>query len=179
MRKVEISNMTFEESVTPEQIAYAVNNVAERINRDYAGREPLFICILNGAFIYAADLFRKITLHSEITFVRLKSYTGMSTTGEIRELIGLSEPIEGRDVIIIEDIVDTGHSMHYYKEKLLSQGAKSVAITAFFFKPEALKYPDAKPDYIGMEIAKEFIIGYGLDLDGYARNLDAIYKLKS
>lgn len=178
MRTVELNNRIFEEYISSEQIRQAVEAVAERINADYAGREPLFVCVLNGAYIYAADLFRRIRLHSEITFVRLKSYEGTSTTGEIRMIVPVQEPVAGRDIIVIEDIVDTGITMHAFKQMLLDQGARSVAVTSFLFKPEALQHPDATPDYIGITVPRKFILGYGLDYDGYGRNLDSIYALR-
>lgn len=178
MRTIQEQGLTFDEYLTPAQIEEAVKNVAERINQDYAGREPLFICVLNGAYIYAADLYRHIDLHSEITFVRLKSYEGTSTTGTVRMVIPLQEDIKDRDIIVIEDIVDTGITMHGFKQLLKEQGARSVAVTSFLFKSEALQHADAKPEYIGVSIPNQFILGYGLDYDGYCRNLDAIYVLR-
>ncbi len=178
MRTIQEQGLTFDEYLTPAQIEEAVQKVATRINTDYAGREPLFICVLNGAYIYAADLYRRINLHSEITFVRLKSYEGTSTTGNVRMIIPLQEDIKGRDIIVIEDIVDTGITMHGFKQLLMEQGAKSVAVTSFLFKSEALQHEDAKPEYIGVSIPNQFILGYGLDYDGYCRNLDAIYVLR-
>jgi hypoxanthine phosphoribosyltransferase len=149
--------------------------VAEEINRDYAGKEPLFVCVLNGAFMYAADLLKNISLPCEITFVRLKSYEGTETTGEVNMLIPLQVDVEGRDVIVIEDIVDTGITMHAFKKILQDKGAKSVALTSFFYKPSSLRFEDVKPDYYGMSIPPAFIIGYGLDINEKARNLGAIY----
>lgn len=178
MKTIQEQGMTFVESISAAQIADAVKQVADQINHDYEGREPLFICVLNGAFIFAADVFRQISLRTRMTFVRLKSYSGTASTGEVREIVELNEDITGRDIIVIEDIVDTGYSMHYYKQHLLDIGARSVEICTFLFKPTALLCPDAKPKYVGMEIPKEFIIGYGLDLDEYWRNLDAIYTLQ-
>ena len=178
MRTIEAQGMLFEETLTPEMIAAAVTRVANEINKDYEGKEPLFICVLNGAFIFAADLFRKVTLHADITFVRLKSYTGTGTSGEVREIVNLYEDIRGRDVIVIEDIVDTGNSMHHFLHALFEAGARSAEVCSFLFKPEALQCPDAKPKYIGFEIPKQFILGYGLDLDEFERNRDAVYTLK-
>lgn len=178
MRSVTYHNMTFDEFLTPKDIEGIVEHVASRINADYEGKSPLFICALNGAFVYAADLFRRIKLPADITFVRLKSYDGTSSTGEVELITPLYEPVQGRDVIIIEDIVDSGLTMHIFRQMLLDAGAESVALTAFLFKPEALQYEDARPEYIGREIPNKFIIGYGLDLDDQARNLDAIYQLR-
>lgn len=178
MRSVTYHNMTFDEFLTPKDIEGIVEHVASRINANYEGKSPLFICALNGAFVYAADLFRRIKLPADITFVRLKSYDGTSSTGEVELITPLYEPVQGRDVIIIEDIVDSGLTMHIFRQMLLDAGAESVALTAFLFKPEALQYEDARPEYIGREIPNKFIIGYGLDLDDQARNLDAVYQLR-
>lgn len=178
MCTVEIQGRTFEMYLTTKQIEEAVNNVALQINKDYAGKELLFIVVLNGAFIYAADLLRKVDLPSQVTFVRLKSYSGMETSGCVKEMIGLNEDVEGKDVIVVEDIIDTGTSMKHFMESLKAKGAKSIALTTMLFKPEALLYSEVKPKYIGIEIPKDFIIGYGMDLDGYARNLDSIYVIK-
>ena len=154
----------FEEYLSEDDIKGIVSEVAKRITADYEGCNPLFICVLNGAYIYAADLYRAIPIRSEITFVRLKSYEGTSTTGHV-ELV----------TPLIEDIVDTGTTMHYFKQMLREMGAKSVAVTAFLFKPEALLYPDAEPEYVGKSIPRKFVLGYGLDYDGYGRNLSDIY----
>ena len=172
---LEFEGLHFEESISAEEIQKEVARVAEEINRDYAGKEPLFVCVLNGAFMYAADLLKNITLPCEITFVRLKSYEGTETTGEVNMLIPLQVDVEGRDVIVIEDIVDTGITMHAFKKILQDKGAKSVALTSFFYKPSSLRFEDVKPDYYGMSIPPAFIIGYGLDINEKARNLGAIY----
>lgn len=169
--------MQFEQLLSPEQIDKVVADVASQINHDYAGKEPLFIVMLNGAFIFAADLYRKITLHSQITFTRLKSYTGTATSGDIAELVQVQESVAGRDVIVVEDIVDTGYTMHYFKQRLREMGANSVSVAVMLFKPDALLCTDARPDYIGMEIPKRFIVGCGFDIDDYERNLPAIYAL--
>lgn len=175
MRSIQVSGKTFEELITPQQIAAAVEQAAMRIHQDYEGKEVMFLVVLNGAFIYAADLVRKVNLPCEIQFVRLKSYEGMQSTGCIQELVKTPETVAGRDVIVIEDIVDTGTSMHYFKQHLLDMGARSVRVTSIVFKQDALRYEDARPDYIGLSIPKRFIIGYGLDWDEAGRDLDAIY----
>ncbi len=178
MRTIHEKDLIFDEYITPEQIAQATAAVAARINADYAGREPLFVCVLNGAYAYAADLYRQIALHSEITFVRLKSYEGTSTTGKVKMPIPLQEEVKDRDIIIIEDIVDTGITMHTFKQLLHDLGARSVAVAAFLFKPEALLHADAKPEYVGVSVPNRFFLGYGLDYDGFCRNLDAVYVLR-
>jgi hypoxanthine phosphoribosyltransferase len=178
MQSVEVNGLVFDEYLSADKIAELVDNVAERINRDYAGRAPLFICVLNGAFMYASDLFKRITLPCEITFVRLKSYEGTSTTGDVKILTPLTVDIKGRDVIVIEDIVDTGLTMHGFIHQLQEMGANSVELTSFLFKPEALKYADATPKYAGLEIPTKFVLGYGLDFDEKGRNLPALYVLR-
>ena len=142
--------------------------------------EPLFIVVLNGAFVYAADLLRRLepSIHCEVTFIRVSSYWGMNTTGRLEFIVPLQHTVNDRDVIIVEDIVDTGLTIHQLKAYLRAQGAASVGVTSMLFKPGKLEYDDATPDYIGHEINNEFVIGYGLDYDGFVRNLDAIYKVK-
>lgn len=176
-KTLNIQGMEFKELYSPEQINGFVEKIAKDINRDYAGKEPLFVVMLTGAFIFAADLFRKITLPSQITFTRLKSYEGTASTGEIAELVNVQEEVKDRDIIVIEDIVDTGYTMHYFKQRLREMGAKSVSVAVLMFKPDALLCQDARPDYIGAEIPKRFIVGCGFDIDEYHRNHDSIYAL--
>ena len=179
MHTVEVNGLVFDEYLSTKEISKIVANVAARINRDYAGKEPLFICVLNGAFMYASDLFKRITLPCEITFVRLKSYEGTATTGEVKILTPLTVDVEDRDVIVIEDIIDTGLTMHGFIEQLEKMGARSVELTSFLFNPEALRYADATPKYAGLEIPTKFVLGYGLDFDEKGRNLPALYVLRS
>ena len=176
---LEYEGLQFTESISSEEIQKEVTRVASEINLDYAGREPLFVCVLNGAFMYASDLFKRITLPSEITLVRLKSYEGTATTGEVKILTPLTVDVEDRDVIVIEDIIDTGLTMHGFIEQLEKMGARSVELTSFLFKPEALRYADATPKYAGLEIPTKFVLGYGLDFDEKGRNLPALYVLRS
>ena len=178
MQSVEVNGLVFDEYLSTKEISKIVASVATRINRDYAGKEPLFICVLNGAFMYASDLFKRITLPCEITFVRLKSYEGTTTTGDVKILTPLTVDIKDRDVIVIEDIVDTGLTMHGFIHQLQEMGANSVELTSFLFKPEALKYADATPKYAGLEIPTKFVLGYGLDFDERGRNLPALYVLR-
>lgn len=178
MASVEVNGRIFDEYVSAQEIQQCVEQVAERINRDYADKEPLFICILNGAFMFASDLFKQIELSAEITFVRLKSYEGTKTTGDVKLLSPLAVNLEGRDVIVVEDIVDTGLTMHGFITYLKNAGANSVEVASFLFKPEALQYPDAAPKYIGMEIPTKFVLGYGLDYDEKGRNYPSLYVLR-
>lgn len=176
MKKVQVRDKEFSLFLTEENIAKAVDQVAEMINTDMLGRDPLFLCVLNGAFIFASDLMKKVKVDCEISFVKLSSYVGTKTTNTVRELIGLDKVLVGRTVVVIEDIIDTGITMDYTIEKLRKLGASDVRIASLLFKPEAFKknYPI---DYVGIVIPNEFIVGYGLDYDGHGRNLPDIYKI--
>lgn len=176
MEKVQVRDKEFSLFLTAEDIDKAVEQVAEMINIDMQGKNPLFICVLNGAFIFASDLLKKVEVECEITFVKLSSYVGMKTTNTVRELIGLDQSLEGRSVIIIEDIIDTGITMGYTLNKLHDLGATDVRIATLLFKPEAFKKNYAI-DYVGIVIPNEFIVGYGLDYDEHGRNLPDIYKI--
>lgn len=178
MKEVTYEGLTFEPYISKEQIQARVAELGEEIKRDCAGTSPLFICVLNGAFPFAGDLFRAVeTLDAEITFIRLKSYEGTGSTGTIKEVLGLHEDIEGRTVIVVEDIVDTGKTIHRLINDLKAKNPKELKIATLLFKPEALEC-DVRPDYVGFSIPQKFIIGYGLDLNGKARNLNDIYILK-
>jgi hypoxanthine phosphoribosyltransferase len=146
------------------------------INIDMKGRDPLFLCVLNGAYVFAADLLKKVNVDCEISFVKLSSYVGTKTTNTVRELIGLDHVLTDRTVVVIEDIIDTGLTMSYTMEKLRKLGASDVRIATLLFKPEAFKknYPI---DYVGIVTPNDFIVGYGLDYDGFGRNLPDIYKI--
>ena len=179
MRSIEEQGYTFHEWLTPEQIAKDVQQVADRISADYAGKEPLFVVVLNGAFVFAADLIRAIKdVRCEETFIRVSSYYGMASTGKLEFIVPLQQVVENRDVIIVEDIIDSGLTIHQLKAHLRGQGAASVSVATMLFKPNKLEYDDARPDYVGREISDEFVIGYGLDFDGFLRNLPSIYKVK-
>ena len=179
MRSIDEQGYHFEEWLTPEQIAKDVQQVAARINADYRDKEPLFVVVLNGAFVFAADLLRALSdVRCEVTFIRVSSYYGMATTGKLEFIVPLQQVVDNRDVIIVEDIVDSGLTIHQLKAHMRAQGASSVKVATMLYKPNKLEYDDAKPDYIGHEVTDEFVIGYGLDFDGFVRNLDAIYKVK-
>lgn len=179
MRTVEEQGYHFEEWLTPKQIAKDVQQVADRISADYQDKEPLFVVILNGAFVFAADLIRALKgVRCEVTFIRVSSYWGMSSTGQLEFIVPLQQVVDNRDVVIIEDIVDSGLTIHQLKAHMRAEGATSVRVATMLYKPNKLEYDDAKPDYVGREITDEFVIGYGLDFDGFVRNLDAIYKVK-
>ena len=179
MRSIDEQGYHFEEWLTPAQIAQDVKQVADRISAEYKDKEPLFVVVLNGAFVFAADLLRALqNVRCEVTFIRVSSYWGMSSTGQLEFIVPLQQVVENRDVIIVEDIVDTGLTIHQLKAHMRGLGANSVRVATMLFKPEKLEYDDARPDYVGHEISEEFVIGYGLDFDGFDRNLDAIYKVK-
>ena len=176
MNKVKVRDKEFSLFLTAEEIDKAVDQVAEMINADMMGKDPLFLCVLNGAFIFASDLLKKVKVDCEISFVKLSSYVGTKTTNTVRELIGLDQVLAGRTVVVVEDIIDTGITMAYTLEKLRKLGASDVRIATLLFKPEAFK-KDYPIDYVGLVIPNEFIVGYGLDYDGHGRNLPDIYKI--
>lgn len=178
MKHVTYEGMTFQPYITRETINARIQELGKEIARDYAGKAPLFICVLNGAFPFASDLFRASEgIDAEITFIRLKSYSGTGSTGVVKQLLGLQEDITGRDVIIVEDIVDTGHTIKHLIDDLNAKSPASVKVATLLFKPAALE-EDITPDYVGFSIPKKFIIGFGLDLNEKARNLNDIYMLK-
>jgi hypoxanthine phosphoribosyltransferase len=178
MKTVKVLELEFSEFIDAEEIAKAVKRIASRINTDMKGKNPLFLVVLNGAFMFAADLMKEITIPCEISFVKLSSYIGTKTTSTVRELIGLDEVLHDRAVVIVEDIIDTGITMGVTVEKLRKLEAKEVKIATLLFKPEAFKM-DYKIDYKGIEIPNDFIVGYGLDYNGQGRNLPDIYKIIS
>lgn len=177
MKQVQYNGFTFVPYITKEQIAARVKEIAAEIRKDSNGEVPLFVCVLNGAFPFASDLFRAFEMDAEITFIRLKSYDGMGSTGVVKEVVGLNENIKGRDVIIVEDIVDTGKTLTKLKADLQKMEPASLRIATLLYKPECC-VTGLKPDYVGFSIEPKFIIGYGLDLDGLARNLEDIYVLR-
>lgn len=177
MQEVTIHDKTFKILIDAEKIQARVHQIAMQINTEYAGRTPLFLGVLNGAFLFAADLFKGITLECEISFIRVSSYSGTASTGQVKSLIGVNMDISNRDIIIIEDIVDTGDTMEYLLKELKEKNPASIKLATMVFKPAALKH-DLKPDYVGFEVPPDFLVGYGLDYDGLGRNLNDIYILK-
>lgn len=169
--------MTFVPYLESEKIKARVAELGAQITEDCRGKRPLFICVLNGAFAFASDLFRAVDLpDAEITFIRLKSYEGTSSTGKVKEVIGLNEDLKDRSVVVIEDIVDTGKTIERLVCDLKSKGPSEVKVASLLFKPDSLQ-GNVVPDYVGFNIPSDFIIGYGLDLDGLARNLPDIWVL--
>ena len=176
MSRVTIKDKTFETSIPEAEILERVKLVADRINKDFEGKTPLFLAVLNGSFMYASDLMKHITIPCEISFVKLASYQGVTSTGTIKEIIGLNEDIRGREVIIVEDIVDTGATMKRMLETLGTREPSGLHITTLLLKPGKLTVP-LNIEYAAMEIPNDFIVGYGLDYDQEGRNLRDIYTL--
>ncbi len=177
MKRVRLFDKEFEISIPYAELHSAIKEMAAKMITDLEGKQTLFICILNGAFMFASELMKEVELpDAEISFLKLASYCGTSSTGDVKELIGLNEEIKGRTVVILEDIVDTGHTMKGVKAQLIEKGAKEVKIATLLFKPDALKV-ELTLDYIGIVIPNDFIVGFGLDYDRRGRNFKDIYTL--
>nr|NQU92497.1 hypoxanthine phosphoribosyltransferase [Bacteroidota bacterium] len=175
-RQITIHDKVFEPFISSQKIQNTIDEMALQINADLRGKNPLFLVVLNGAFMFAADLFKRIEFPCDISFVKLSSYVGTKTTSMVRELIGLDEVLTGRTVVILEDIIDTGITMAVTMFKLKKLEAKEVKLATLLFKPQAFE-KDFKIDYVGMDIPNDFIVGYGLDYDGHGRNYPEIYKI--
>lgn len=177
MKEITLHDKTFEIFLSQEKINEVIDKMAEEITRDLQDKNPLFLVVLNGAFMFAADLLKRFDFNCEISFVKLSSYVGTKSTSVVREIIGLDEVLHNRTVVIIEDIIDTGITMSNTIPKLKQLEAKEVKLATLLFKPEAFQ-KDYHIDYIGMKIPNDFIVGYGLDYDGLGRNYPDIYQLK-
>lgn len=176
MAVIRVHDKSFETYLSEEIILQRVKEMAMAINKDYEGKRPLFVAILNGSFMFAADLFKYLTIEADICFIKLASYKGMKSSGKVITSIGLEEDLFGKEVIIVEDIVDTGKTLHKFLPKLMHQQPKSLKIAALLHKTEATEYP-LTLDYVGFDIPNKFVVGYGLDYDGLGRNLKEIYQL--
>jgi len=175
-KRVKILDKEFELFIHHDQIQEAIEKVAVRLNNDLAGKDVIFLGILNGAFMFASDLYKNISFPSQISFLKLASYVGTSSSGKVKRLIGINEDIQNKTVVVVEDIIDTGYTMDNIIKQLKGYEPADIKIATFLFKPDA--YKTGKPiDYIGMEIPNDFIVGYGLDYNGYGRNLKHIYKI--
>lgn len=177
MKRIKVKDLEFECSILSEKIQKSIKAIADQINKEYAGEEIMFIGVLNGSFMFAADLLKRVEIQSQITFLKLASYSGTSSTGTVKELIGLNEDLCGKHIIVAEDIVDSGLTLKMILEQLGALKPKSLKVATLLFKPEACKVDDLTLDYIGLEIPNDFIVGYGLDYDGYGRNFPDIYTL--
>lgn len=176
MKKIKISDKKFQVSLPATQISTAVEKVAQRINTELADDDIMFLCILNGSFMFAADLLKNITLPCQISFIRLASYSGTSSTGSVKQIMGLQESIENKTVIIIEDIVDTGNTIEKLAQLLPGYRPAKIKIASLLLKPGV--YNKSIPiDYVGIEIPNDFIVGYGLDYNGFGRNYPDIYTV--
>ncbi|ASB48737.1 hypoxanthine phosphoribosyltransferase [Alkalitalea saponilacus] len=176
MKNIQLLDKTFSLSIPASDIKKAIWEMAEKINRELRDSDPLMICILNGSFMFSADLMKLIDFPCQISFVKLASYEGTGSTGKVKELIGFNEDLKGRTVVLLEDIVDTGVTVENCVNQLNKMGVKEVVVASLLFKPDALK-KDIKLDYVGLKIPNDFIVGYGLDYNGYGRNLPDIYSL--
>lgn len=176
MSVIQVNNKKFQPYISAAEIQKRIKSLAGLINLDYAGKRPLFIAILNGSFMFASDLFKEITIDAEICFIKLASYKGTRSTGNVITSIGLDEPLLNRHVVIIEDIVDTGNTLNKFLPQLYNQQPASLKIAALLHKPEALVHPIAI-DYLGFNVPDKFLLGFGLDFDGLGRNLAEIYQL--
>ncbi len=173
---VSVLDRKFKKSISEKEIDSAINRIAEQMNSDLEGKNPLFISILNGSFMFTSDLMKKVTVPCEVTFVKLSSYQDMESTGNVKQILGLSEEIEGRTVVVVEDIVDSGYTMQDILAYLKGKNPKEIKVATCLLKPDALKV-DVQVDYTAMKIPNDFIVGYGLDYNGYGRNLKDIYTV--
>lgn len=174
--QIQVFDKTFEPYITATQINEQIKKIAAQLNIDYAGKRPLFIAILNGSFMFASDLFKELNIDAEICFIKLASYKGTKSTGNVITSIGLDIPLTDRHVIIVEDIVDTGKTLHEFLPQLINQQPVTLKIASLLSKPDALLFPIAI-DYLGFDVPNKFLLGYGLDYDGLGRNLKEIYRL--
>lgn len=175
---IKLHDLEFTPFISEEQILRSIEKISEKINRDYEGKTPVFLGILNGAFLVASEIIKRFPGACEVSFVKLGSYEGTVTTGQVETLLGLTQSLEGREVLVIEDIIDTGNTLIAIDKILKEKNVAGYKVASLFFKPEAYK-KHLQIDYVGMEIPNDFIVGYGLDYDGLGRNLTQVYKLKN
>lgn len=175
-QRIRVHDKEFEPYISAESLRTRIEELAAAINRDFEGKRPLFIAILNGSFMFASDLFKFISIDAEICFIKLASYKGTKSSGHVITAIGLDVDIIGRDIIILEDIVDTGKTLNEFLPQIHHQQPASVSLVALLHKPDATVYP-VKIDYLGFDIPNKFVVGYGLDYDGLGRNIKELYRL--
>ena len=176
MEFIKVHDKEFKPYISADKISEEVKRVASEINKDYAGKKPLFIAILNGSFMFAADLFKEINIEAEICFIKLASYKGTKSSGQVITAIGLDVDLVGREIIVIEDIVDTGNTLTKFLPQIHHHHPASLKIAALLHKPEAMVHP-IKIDYLGFSVPNKFLLGYGLDYDGLGRNIKEIFQL--
>ena len=177
MQTVRIHDKTFIPYLPEAEILSKIKDLARQLDKDYEGKRPLFIAILNGSFMFSSDLFKELTIEAEICFIKLASYKGTKSTGHVITAIGLDTDITGRDVVILEDIIDTGKTINEFLPQLNNQHPASLKIAVLLHKPEASVFP-VSIDYCCFSIPNKFVLGYGLDYDGLGRNLRQLYQLK-
>ena len=173
---IKVRDLSFRPLISEEAIQQRVKEIANEIETSYAGRQPLFIAILNGAFMFASDMFKQFDLDCEIEFVQVQSYSGLNSTGSVEILSRIKSEIGGKDIVIIEDIVDTGLTMTRFVDFLKKHNPKSIAIASLLVKPDKMEFP-VTVDYVGFEIPELFVVGYGLDYDGFGRQINSIYQI--
>lgn len=173
---VKVHDKYFEPFITEEQIQHEVSRIAAEVNKDLADKDPIFLGILNGAFMFASDLFKQLHFPCQITFLKLASYSGTQSTGSVKQLIGINRDLKDRVVVVLEDIVDTGVTLETIIRQLSGYQPKEIRVATFLHKPKAT-IKEVKLNYVGLEIPNDFIVGYGLDYDGYGRNFKEIYQL--
>ncbi|WP_299819386.1 hypoxanthine phosphoribosyltransferase [uncultured Pontibacter sp.] len=177
-RNIKLHDCEFRPYISEEEIIARITMLAEQLGQDYENKKPLFLAVLNGSFMFAADLLKRVNIPCEISFIRLSSYQDMATTGNVKEILGLTDDIHSRHVVVLEDIVDTGHTVHALLQQLETRGPASVEVATLLMKPECLQHPlDVK--YVAQTIPNDFVVGYGLDYNGLGRNLRDIYKIVS
>ncbi|MFM6975502.1 MAG: hypoxanthine phosphoribosyltransferase [Sphingobacteriaceae bacterium] len=175
--KIKVGDLAFEPMLNYSEIEDRISEIGQEINRDYVHTTPLFIGVLSGSFMFLADLMKTVSIPAEITFVKLASYEGDKRTGQIALQLGLTVSISGRDIVVVEDIVDSGHTLSYLLKMLQHENAKSITICSLLYKPEACQHKFKALKYVGFEIPNDFVVGYGLDYNGLGRNLKDIYRL--
>ena len=177
-RNIQLHDCEFKSYICEEEIIARIAMLAEQLDKDYENKQPLFLAVLNGSFMFAADLLKRVSIPCEVSFIRLSSYKDMASTGNVKEVLGLTENIEHRHVVVLEDIVDTGHTVHNLLGQLSDRKPASVEVATLLIKPECLQHPlDIK--YAAISIPNDFVVGYGLDYNGLGRNLRDIYKIVS
>lgn len=174
--QVTVHDKTFVPYLSADEIKTRVQALGAEISQDYQGKCPLIIAVLNGSFVFASDLFRSLSIEAEISFIKLASYRGTSSSGHVVTAIGLDESLHGRDVILLEDIIDTGKTLHSFLPEIVQRQPASLKIATFLSKPQALQY-EIHADYVGFEIPNRFVVGYGLDYDGLGRNIPELLQL--